>query len=166
MTARLLRDQGKRLTPEERKEAYKNRFKPCPPPIPIMTKKTLDGREEIGAMRAEEITPRHLVALARRNTLPVLERLFEIAMMDHKGDAEMARVCVLAAGSFLNRAGLYEIKGQVATIFAKVERDRAQIALTEAAEEKERRLQLEEQRLQTVEVEELEEGLGPKGPMA
>jgi hypothetical protein len=157
VTARLLKDQAKRLSPDERKKAYADRFRPQPPPLPVLSN-PLAGREDIATMRAEEITPRHLMLLARRNTLPVLERLYELAMMDHKGNPEMARVCVLAAGSFLNRAGLYEVKGQVATIYAKVERDQAKI------EEFEREA-AREKRVQTVEVEKLTEGLGPTGPM-
>jgi hypothetical protein len=151
MTARLVRDTYRKLTPEERKKAYAERFKPNPPPIPVLGR-PLIGRENVESMRAEEITPRHLMLLARRNTLPVLERLFELAMMDHGGDPEMARICVLAAGSFLNRAGLYEVKGQVAAIYAKVERDQAKI--DEA-----------EQRIQTVDVGKLTEGLTPPEPM-
>lgn len=157
MTARLVSDRRK-LTPEERKEAYAQRFRPTPA-LPA----DFDlGRRPLGSSMKDsaalknknpaDVTLMELARLARENALPVLERLFSIAMMECGNDKELA-VAVEAACQFLNRAGLYEVKGQVAAIYAKVQGDMLKI---EDESEKAAR---------TIEVETLTDGLGPKGTM-
>jgi hypothetical protein len=157
MTARRMMDRAP-LTPGKRKEAYANRFKPTPalpdgfdlgraprdPPRMI-------GREEFKDKDPKDITPRELVAFARKNTVPVLERLYAIAMID-TNDAKGLASVVEACSQFLNRAGLYEVKGQVAAIYAKVQGDMA-------------KLDKECEIANTIETEDLAKDLGPKGEM-
>jgi hypothetical protein len=157
VTARLEKDAHTRLNPEEKKAAYANRFRPSPPPplptgfTPSQRPLTMIEGSEIKAMNPRDIQPRDLVAYARKNSLPVLERLYEIAMMDAADSKELS-VVIEAAGQFLNRAGLYEIKGQVAVIHAKY-------AERSSRDEESERI------ARAVDVNQLTEGLGPKGPM-
>lgn len=158
MTARLAKDAHTRLSPEGKREAYKNRFRPgqaLPSNYelgrPVRPPPRMLGGAAVLAMDPKDIQPRDLVDYARENSLPVLQRLYEIAMMESDGAKELA-VSVEAACQFLNRAGLYEIKGQVAVIHAQVH---ARMQKQEVADRE----------AKTVEVEALTEGLGPKGPM-
>lgn len=153
MTARRMNDRRK-LSPEERKQAYEQRFKPKGKALAVLDR-PLVGLE---FLRAEERKHHELIAIAQSKAPAVLGRLYELAMMDPRGDANMAAVCVRAAGSYLGRAGMAEVKGQITAFYAKIKEDLEQIeeARREAEQEKE---------LRTVEVGILSEGLGPEGPM-
>lgn len=153
MTARRMNDRRK-LSPEERKQAYAQRFKPKGKPLAVLSR-PLTG---LDLLRAEEVKHHELIALAQSNAPAVLNRLYELAMMDPKGDANMAAVCVRAAGSYLGRAGMAEVKGQITAFYAKIKQDLEEI-------EEARREVEQEQELRTVEVRALAEGLGPEGPM-
>lgn len=157
MTARRMDDRRK-LSPEDRKDAYNHRFKATPalppdfelPRTPREPPKMVGGAE-INNKNPEDITPRDLVTHARKNSLPILQRLYEIAMMDPEDPRAMPTI-VEACCQFLNRAGLYEVKGQVAAIYAKVQGDMA-------------KLDKESDMARTIETEALTEGLGPKDEM-
>ena len=157
MTARKANDRRK-LTEEERKKAYSNRFKPDPAipdgfeldRVPREAPRMIGGAS-IRNKDPSEITPRELIAFARENSLPVLQRLYEIAMAPD--DSVIPHnVIVEACCQFLNRAGLYEVKGQVAAIYAKVQGDIAKI-------------DRESDAARVIDTSKLMEGLGPKGEM-
>lgn len=156
MTARLMTDRRK-LSDEERKQAYADRFKPrralpdefelgreTRPPPRMVCKPIVEG---------DDIEVRDLVRYARGNSVRVIERLYEIAMADDwDGDPARMKVTLDACAQFLNRIGMFEVKGKLAEIYAKVQ-------------EREARIAQEEKQAKTIDVDELADGLGPKGTM-